>query len=76
MSFHFVIYFIKYKITFSSRYIEYVEKNVGKIKYNGYKEGMVGVVARNEAHAAIGAFTMYASRVRTVDFLIPLLEEK
>ena len=46
-----------------------------KRKYNG-TSGMIGIVARNEADAAIGAFTMYRSRVEAVDFLIPLLEDE
>jgi len=43
---------------------------------NGKMFGMTGMVARQEVDVAVGGLALYRSRLKMVDFLVPLLIDK
>lgn len=61
---------------YRSNYIETKEEEWAVKSENGTWFGMIGMVARREADAAVGGLTMYSSRLNLVDFLIPLMIDK
>ncbi|KAJ4438051.1 hypothetical protein ANN_13990, partial [Periplaneta americana] len=61
------------RLNFTSKYIETTEEDWSIKSDFGTWFGMIGVLARKEADAAIGGLTMYSSRLKVVDFLMPLM---
>jgi len=61
---------------FRSRYIETKEEDWAVQSRNGTMFGMIGMISRRGADAAVGGLTMYPSRLKFVDFLTPLMIDK